>query len=194
MFNGEWKAANDGLEEFTDYAIMKTYLEIKVPISFDAPWFIELRKALKDFPVYWQNGYYHITMAFLDETKNLPMVDAIMHKYLDNANAISITFDKLDVFSTWSGLFIVHLTATRIPEVFQSLVNEIRNDLTLTGSKIQSDFRLHVTLGRISEPKADIDDIGFLIDEVDFPPLSLTLDEVEYREFRGRSIYKNKLK
>ena len=194
MFNGEWKAANDGLEEFTDYAIMKTYLEIKVPISFDAPWFCELRKTLKDFPVYWQNGYYHITMVFLDETKNLPIVDSVMHKYLDNANTVSITFDKLDVFSTWSGLFIVHLTATHIPEAFQSLVNEIRNELTLTGSKIQSDFRLHVTLGRLSEPKTDIDDIGFLIDEIDFPPLSLTLNEVEYREFRGKSIYKNKLK
>ena len=173
---------------------MKTYLEIKVPVSFDAPWFSELRTALKDIPVYWQNGYYHITMAFLDETRNLPEVEAIMHKYLDNANAVSITFDKLDVLSTWSGLFIVHLTATHIPEALQSLVNEIRNELTLTCSKIQSDFRLHVTLGRISEPKADVDDIGFLIDEVDFPPLSLTLNEVEYREFRGRSIYRNTLK
>ena len=104
---------------------MKTYLEIKVPISFDAPWFCELRKALNDFPVYWQNGYYHITMAFLDETKNIPMVDAIMHKYLDNAKAVSITFDKLDVFSTWSGLFIVHLTATRIPEGTQDIVERI---------------------------------------------------------------------
>ena len=173
---------------------MKSYLEIKVPISFDAPWFSELRTALKDIPVYWQNGYYHITMAFLDETRNLPEVEAIMHKYLDNANAVSITFDKLDVFSTWSGLFIVHLTATHIPEAFQSLTNEIRNEIALTGSKIQSDFRLHVTLGRISEPKAEVDDIGFLIDEVNFLPLSLTLNEVEYREFRGRSIYKNKLK
>ena len=173
---------------------MKTYLEIKVPISYDALWFAELRKALKDIPVYWQNGYYHITIVFLDETKNLPMVDAIMHKYLDNANAISITFDKLDVFSTWSGLFIVHLTATRIPEVFQSLVNEIRNEIAFTGSNIQSNFRLHVTLGRFSNPGADIQDIGFLIDEVDFHPLTLTLNEVEYREFRGRSIYKNYLK
>ena len=122
------------------------------------------------------------------------MVDAIMHKYLDNANAISITFDKLDVFSTWSGLFIVHLTATRIPEGFQSLVNEIRNEIAFTGSNIQSNFRLHVTLGRISNPEADIKDIGFLIDEIDFPSLTLTLNEVEYREFRGRSIYRNTLK
>ena len=52
---------------------MKTYLEIKVPISYNAPWFSELRKALKDMPVHWQNGYYHITMAFLDETRNIPV-------------------------------------------------------------------------------------------------------------------------
>lgn len=173
---------------------MKSYLEIKVPISFDAPWFSELRTVLNGIPVYWQNGYFHITMVFLDETKNLPMVEAIMHKYLDNANAVSITFDKLDVFSTWSGLLIVHLTATHIPETFQSLVNEIRNEIALTNSKIQSDFRLHVTLGRISNPEADIKDIGFLIDEIDFPPLTLTLNEVEYREFRGRSIYRKTLK
>ena len=31
---------------------MKTYLEIKVPISYNAPWFSELRKALKDMPVH----------------------------------------------------------------------------------------------------------------------------------------------
>ena len=173
---------------------MKTYLEIKVPISYDASWFAERRKALKDIPVHWQNGYYHITMAFLDETRNLPEVEAIMHKYLDNANAVSITFDKLDVFSTWSSLLIVHLKATRIPEAFQSLVKDIRNEIVLTNSIIQSDFRLHVTLGRISNPVADIKDIGFLIDEIDFSPLTLTLNEVEYREFRGKSIYSNTLK
>lgn len=173
---------------------MKTYLEIKVPISYDASWFAELRKAIKDIPVHWQNGYYHITMAFLDETRNLPEVEAIMHKYLDNAKAVSITFDKLDVFSTWSSLLIVHLKATRIPEAFQSLVKDIRNEIVLTNSIIQSDFRLHVTLGRISNPVADIKDIGFLIDEIDFSPLTLTLNEVEYREFRGKSIYSNTLK
>ena len=144
--------------------------------------------------MHWQNGYYHITMAFLDETRNLPEVEAIMHKYLDNANAVSITFDKLDVFSTWSSLLIVHLKATRIPEAFQSLVKDIRNEIVLTNSIIQSDFRLHVTLGRISNPVADIKDIGFLIDEIDFSPLTLTLNEVEYREFRGKSIYSNTLK
>ena len=174
---------------------MKTYLEIKVPISYNAPWFSELRKALKDMPVHWQNGYYHITMAFLDETRNIPEIEAIMHSYLDNANAVSITFNKLDVFTTNSGMKIVHLTTDSIPDDFQNLVNNIRNDISgNTSTSILSDFRLHVTLGRISMPEADINDVGFLIDEIDFSPFTLTLNEVEYRVFRGRSLYYNCLK
>jgi 2'-5' RNA ligase len=174
---------------------MKTYLEIKVPISYNAPWFSELRKALKDMPVHRQNGYYHITMAFLDETRNIPEIEAIMHSYLDNANAVSITFNKLDVFTTNSGMKIVHLTTDSIPDDFQKLVNNIRNDISgNTSTSILSDFRLHVTLGRISMPEADINDVGFLIDEIDFSPFTLTLNEVEYRVFRGRSLYYNCLK
>ena len=172
---------------------MKTYLEIKVPISFDAPWFLELRESLKDIPVRWQKGFYHITMAFLDDTQNLPGVEAIMHKYLDHTNAVTITFDKLNVFTASNGMLIVYLTTTSIPETFQSLVDDIRDEICNTGSNIQSDFRLHVTLGRISQPGVDIDDIGFLIDEMDLPPCTLLLHEVEYREFRGRSIYQNQL-
>lgn len=173
---------------------MKSYLEIKVPISYDALWFAELRKALKDIPVHWQNGYYHITMAFLDDTRNLPEVEAIMHSYLDNANAVSMTFNKLDVFTTNNGMKIVHLTTDSIPDNFQKLVNNIRNDIRNTSTSILSDFRLHVTLGRISMPEADINDVGFLIDEIDFSPFTLTLNEVEYRVFRGRSLYYNCLK
>lgn len=63
----------------------KSYLEIKVPISFDAPWFCELREALKEIPVRWQRNYYHITMAFINDTQHLSEVESIMHKYLDKA-------------------------------------------------------------------------------------------------------------
>lgn len=132
-------------------------------------------------------------MAFIDDTQHLPDVEAIMHKYLDNAKPVSLTFDKLDVFTANNGMLIVNLTASKIQDEFQTLVDDIRCDISCTNSNIQSDFRLHVTLGRITEPNADIDDIGFLIDEIDLPPFTLTLDEVEYRVFRGRSIYKNKL-
>lgn len=172
---------------------MKTYLEIKVPISFDAPWFTELRRTLKDIPVHWQIGYYHITIAFLDDTRNLPEVETIMHKYLDRANAVKITFNKLDVFRTNNGMQIIHLTTDNIPNEFQKLVHDIRKDILRTSTIIQSDFRLHVTLGRVTETEADIDDIGFLIDEINFEPFTLMLKEVEYRIFRGRSIYTNQL-
>jgi len=173
---------------------MKTYLEIKVPISYSAPWFSELRKTLKGMPVLWQKGYYHITLAFIDDTQHLPDVESIMHKYLDHAHPVNITFDKLDVFTAGSGMMIVYLGTNNIPEGFQSLVDSIRRDISYTNSNIQSDFKLHVTLGRISEPEVDIDDVGFLIDEIDLMPFSLTLNEVEYRMFRGRSIYYNYLK
>lgn len=172
---------------------MKSYLEIKVPISFDAPWFCELRKVLKDIPVHWQIGYYHITIAFLDDTRNLPEVETIMHKYLDRANAVKITFNKLDVFTANNGMQIVHLTTDSIPDEFKKLVNDLRYDICNTSTSILSEFRLHVTLGRIKEPKIDIDDVGFLIDEIDFIPFTLVLNEVEYRAFRGRSIYKHTL-
>ena len=173
---------------------MKTYLEIKVPISYSAPWFTELRNTLKDMTVLWQKGYYHITIAFIDDTQHLPNIEAIMHKYLDHAHPVNITFDKLDVFTAGNGMQIVHLGTNNIPEGFQKMVEDMRHDISCTGPNIQSDFKLHVTLGRINEPKADIEDVGFQIDEIDFTPFTLTLNEVEYRVFRGRSIYKSTLK
>ena len=172
---------------------LKSYLEIKVPISFEDSWFVKLRESLKDMPVFWQRKFYHITMAFIDDTQHLVDVESIMHKYLDSAKPVSIKFDKLNVFTATNGMLIVNLTATEIPEDFQTLVDDIRCDVSCTNSNIQSDFKLHVTLGRITEQEADIDDVGFLIDEIDLTPFTLTLDEVEYRVFRGRSIYKNKL-
>lgn len=172
---------------------LKSYLEIKVPITFEDSWFVKLRESLKDMPVFWQRNFYHITMVFIDDTQHLVNVESIMQKYLDSAKPVSITFDKLDVFTATNGMLIVNLTATEIPEDFQTLVDDIRCDVSCTNSNIQSDFKLHVTLGRITEPEVDIDDVGFLIDEIDLTPFTLTLNEVEYREFRGRSIYKNKL-
>ena len=172
---------------------LKSYLEIKVPISFEDSWFVDLRESLKDIPVLWQRDFYHITMAFIDDTQHLTDVETIMHQYLDSAKPVSITFDKLDVFTATNGMLIVNLTTTDIPADFQTLVDDIRCDISCTNSNIQSEFKLHVTLGRITEPEADIDEVGFLIDEIDLTPFTLTLNEVEYREFRGRSIYKNKL-
>ena len=144
-------------------------------------------------PVLWQKGFYHITIAFIDDTQHLSDLEAIMHKYLDHALPVNITFDKLDVFTAGSGMMIVYLGTNNNPEGLQTLVDDIRRDICFTHSRIQSDFKLHVTLGRITEPEASIDDVGFLIDEIDFMPFTLTLNEVEYRILRGKSIYKTTL-
>lgn len=132
-------------------------------------------------------------MTFIDDTQHLSDVEAIMHKYLDNAHPVTLTFDTLDIFITNTDMYIVHLSASNIPEEFQKLVDDIRCDICCTNSNIQSDFLLHVTLGRITDTEVWVEEVASLIDEINLPPFTLTLDEVEYRLFRGRSIYKNKL-
>ena len=47
---------------------MKTYLEIKVPINYDDPWFKELRNHFAGIPVRWQKDFYHITLVFVNDT------------------------------------------------------------------------------------------------------------------------------
>ena len=51
---------------------MKTYLEIKVPINYDDPWFKELRSHFAGFPVRWQKDFYHITLVFVNDTPKAP--------------------------------------------------------------------------------------------------------------------------
>ncbi len=61
---------------------MKTYLELQVPLSTDAPWLQELRQALRPSPVQWQQGFYHITMAFIDDTPMNADLCPILKKHL----------------------------------------------------------------------------------------------------------------
>lgn len=89
---------------------MKTYLEIQVPISPDAPWFQELRRSLANIPVRWQSGFYHITMAFLDDTPHGIDLCPIFRKHLRTAMAPVMTFDRLDYFTATYGGYIIYLT------------------------------------------------------------------------------------
>ncbi|MBO5627881.1 MAG: hypothetical protein J5965_02230 [Aeriscardovia sp.] len=172
---------------------MKSYLEIYVPIQFDEPWFVELRNALTGVPVRWQTGYYHITMAFLNETPaNLDLLP-ILKKHLTVFPAPVLTFDKLDVLSTYSGMFIVHLTSTTIPDDFLLLTEAIRSNMKAVGCQINSEFRLHVTLGRIIDKDISLQNLQDLVSTVSLKPFTLMLSDVDYREFRGKTIYETKL-
>lgn len=172
---------------------MKSYLEIYVPIRFDAPWFVELRNVLNGVPVRWQTGYYHITMAFLNETPETIDMLPILKKHLTLFQAPVLTFDKLDVFNTYSGMLIVHLTSTNIPDDFLLLTKTIRSEMKAVGCKIDSEFKLHVTLGRINDSRHTVQKLKDTLSSVSFVPFTLMLTDVDYREFRGKVIYETKL-
>lgn len=167
---------------------MKTYLEIKVPISFDEGWFMDLRDLLDGVNIRWQRGYYHITMAFLDETpQGVNMIPGLDERF-DDAVAPVITFDTLDAFASGRDRQVIHLTTSQVPQDFMELVNDVRRFFKSKGCVIQSDFRLHVTLGRVQDPRMNVRKLKDIIGQVDLPEMTLELEDVEYRVFRGKSL------
>ena len=173
---------------------MKTYLEIQVPLRYDATWFQKLRLAYSNIDVRWQMAYHHITMAFVDETPENIDLRPLLEKHLNMFTAPTLTFDKLDVFTAMSGMHIIYLTATDVPQSFLSLIENIRSDIKAVGCVVDSGFRLHVTLGRVKDPHIQLSAIQELTESVSLPAFSLTLEDVDYRVFRGKTIYETKLK
>lgn len=167
---------------------MKSYLEIKVPISFDDYWFQELRDLLDGVDIRWQRGYYHITMAFLDFAPDNVNMRPGLNEILGDAVAPVITFDTLDAFASGPHRQVIHLTTSDAPEDFLELVEDVRRFFKSKGCTIQSDFRLHVTLGRVQDPKMNVHKLKDIISQVDMPTFTLELADVEYRVFRGKSL------
>ena len=172
---------------------MKTYLEIQVPLKYNASWFQELRLACRNIDVKWQMAYHHITMAFVDETPENIDLRPLLEKHLNAFPALTLTFDKLDVFTAMSGMHIINLTATDVPQSFLSLIEIIRSDMKAAGCVVDSWFRLHVTLGRVKDPHIQLATIQELAKSVSLPAFSLTLEDVDYRVSRGKTIYETKL-
>ena len=173
---------------------MKTYLEIKVPIKYEDSWFRELRTACYGFPVRWQKGYYHITLAFCDDTPIDVDLRPILEKHLGEFKSPVWVFDKLDAFISTTGTIIVYLGVGTIPDSFLKMVDEIRVDLSEAGCVILSDFKLHVTLGRFVDTSVSLSSIQNITKSISLPCLSLKLTNVTYRVFRGRVIYETILK
>ena len=168
---------------------MQTYLEVQLPISKNARWISDLKNQLKGVPVRWQNGFYHITLAFLDDSPNKLDVSSVIDRHMKTAAIYNLCFDKLDAFTTNSSkMHIINLTATDIPEPFMNWVNGIRTDLEANGCLMQSGFRLHVTLGRVDSSAIKIDRLQGIIENFKMPSFVLPLRSFDYREFRGESI------
>lgn len=173
---------------------MKTYLEIKVPIKYDDPWFKELRNHFAGLPVRWQKDFYHITMVFINDTPKDIDMRPLLEKHLSTAQAPVITFDRLDTFSIKSGRHIIHLATSHVPESILLLIESIYSDMKDAGCVILSDFMLHVTLGRVNSYDVELSDIIKELENNSLPPFTLTLTDVNYREFRGRTIFETQLK
>lgn len=167
---------------------MKSYLEIKVPISFDDYWFEELRDLLDRVDIRWQRGYYHITMAFLDYAPDGVNLVPGLNEILDEAMPPTITFDTLDAFASGYNRQVIHLTTTNAPDDFLALVQDVRRYFLGKGCKIQSDFKFHVTLGRVQDPRMNVRKLKDIISQVELPRIILDLSSVEYRVFRGKTL------
>lgn len=170
--------------------IMKqTYIEIKVPLRSDAKWLAELKRAFcsSGIKVAWKiPGHPHLTLVFIDETPDVKDLVKAVTPYIYNASTPTITFDRLNVFLAQSGTkYIVNLTASTVPEEFQSLVDNIREALKRNGAVIKSAFRLHLTLGEVATCNAEMPQIEDVLNGIILPAFSLTLRNVVFREFRG---------
>lgn len=172
---------------------MKSYLEIRVPLRYDASWFEELRAVCHDLSVKWQTDYYHITMAFIDDTPENVDLQPILDRHLAKLSVPYLSFDKLDVFTANSGMHIINLTTKLIPKEFSLAIENIRSELKSVGCRIDSSFRLHVTLGRVIDSTLDAATIQGIVSKIQVPVLSFFLTDVDYREFRGRILYKTEL-
>lgn len=163
---------------------MKTYLEIKVPISFDDYWFRELRDLLRGVDIRWQRSYYHITMAFLDFAPDGLNLVPGLNNLLDDAVAPAITFDTLDAFASGPHRQVIHLTSTQAPQDFLAMIEDVRRYFKAKGCVMQSDFKLHVTLGRVQDARMNVNKLKDIISQVDLPAVTLDLTEVNYRVFK----------
>ena len=65
-----------------------------------------------------------------------------------------------------------------------ALVKDIRQYFISKGCKIQSDFKLHVTLGRVQDPRMNVHKLQDIISQVELPDITLDLTEVDYRIFK----------
>lgn len=160
---------------------MNTYLSINVPVDTEAQWYNSLTRVLDGVGVRWQNAHYHITLAYLDETPEGVDIGYVIDKKMYGMAAPSLTFDKLDAFTSGSGKeHIIYLTVSDIPESFSSWVEEIRKDIVAAGGVIKSGFKLHVTLGRVDVDKISLEELQDRINNVHIPSFSLRLSELEY--------------
>ena len=172
---------------------IKSYLEIKTPISAKARWMDELHGLLHNIPVMWQNGNYHITIAFLDKMNDEKRTEAkrLIDGVLAGTKAQRLTIDKVSAFTTKDGsAHIVHAASSCPDENLMELINEIRQRLANGNFQMEPDFKLHITLGKAPSDKITLAELHQKLATLTMPAFTLNLSKLEYRCLRASSIKK----
>ena len=148
----------------------ETYIELQVPITENEEWFNELRRKMFEnhVNIRWQDGHYHITVVFVNKIIEKPNIHpyAPVFKCLSYKVAPHLTFDKLDVFTSRSGEHIINLTSSCPSKEFSDFVDNTRKIIDEAGWDYEQDFRLHVTLGRISTERVSLEKLKKIISQV----------------------------
>ena len=170
---------------------MSNYIKLMVPLRQDAYWFKRLREAMaaKDILVNWQNGGYHITMAFFNSNEQVKALNDAFNKCINERLAPSLTLDKVDVFKAQhKPEYIVHLTSSQPSPRFVDFVDLLRHEASNLGAEIESEFKLHITLGKIDTSSTTLEEVKKAVDGIQVPPFTLRLTDAEYLYHKGHSI------
>ena len=164
----------------------ENYLELEVPVDYDADWFKNLRAAVNQEcgaeHVSWKKNNYHITVAFFKDDTHVGELKQTFDQIMNGSAAPELTFDEVDTFVTHDEKeYIVHLTSTHPSPEFIALVGKLHEAALKTGAELELDFRPHVTLARIAEEHAVIEDLMEVVGSIEVPPFTLALNEAEYR-------------
>lgn len=159
---------------------MEYYIELKVRLR-QGQWYDHLMQALEPFYVRWQNGFYHITMAFMNDMSaaDVGRLSAALGELLADRAACNETFGRVGAFTAQSGKeHIVYLVPKVVSETLDTLVADVRQCCTDKGIAISPDYRHHITLGRIDIGAVDLDRLQALTNTIHMPDFELRLDNV----------------
>ena len=175
---------------------MKNYLELKVPLTWNANWFVYLRHTLKraGIDIKWKKmSTFHITAVFVEDIEHVVALRDVFDRVLGQSKAPSLTIDKIGVFQAKNTKkIIVHLDSTKKDEELMPLINALREGALQLGAHIE-DFLFHITLGESERIDIDLEQTQRIIDTIHIPTFTLHITQVEYRYYHSGSIRKWKL-
>ena len=164
-----------------------TLLKIEVPLRLNTRWYNALQQAFMSagILVNWQSGGFHVTAIFMYDDTHKEKLKTLFEDIISHHVAPELTFDKLDAFTgNKSGKHIVNLTSTNPSHEYENLINKLRTAAIETGALIE-DYRLHVTLGRISGKRTSLDIVKDILSSISFEPFPVTPKKAIYKYFDG---------